>query len=104
MVVLPTKIHGLMQIDAKSVTDERGTVREFFRTSGCADLELAVPERWAQVNLTWTRRGAIRGLHGEQMTKLVGVAFGEAFGVYVDARPHSPSYQAVVTVPLTVGR
>jgi dTDP-4-dehydrorhamnose 3,5-epimerase len=104
MSVSPTKIDGLFRIDTKSVTDERGTVREFFRGSDCWNLDIPVPERWAQVNLTWTRRGAVRGLHGENMTKLVGVAFGEAYGVYVDARPQSPTYRAVVTVPLTVGR
>jgi dTDP-4-dehydrorhamnose 3,5-epimerase len=104
MAVSPTEIHGLMQIDIKSVTDERGTVREFFRSSDCVDMRLPVPDRWAQVNLTWTRRGALRGLHGEQMTKLVGVASGEAFGVYVDARTDSPTFGTVVTVPLAVGR
>jgi dTDP-4-dehydrorhamnose 3,5-epimerase len=104
MAVSPTEIDGLMQIDTKSVTDERGTVREFFRGTDCSNLGIPVPERWAQMNLTWTRQGAVRGLHGENMTKLVGVAFGEAFGVYVDARPDSPSYRTVVTVPLTVGR
>jgi dTDP-4-dehydrorhamnose 3,5-epimerase len=104
LAVSATRINGLMQLDTKSVTDERGTVREFFRTTDYADCDLSIPQRWAQVNLTWTRHGAIRGLHGEEMTKLVGVASGEAFGVYVDARPDSPSYRTVVTVALVVGR
>lgn len=98
-----TAIDGLFQIAAKSVTDERGTVREFFRTSGFAEAGLDVPERWQQINLTWTRHGALRGLHGEAMTKLVGVASGEAYGVYLDARAGSPGYGTVVTLPLTVG-
>lgn len=55
------------------------------------------------MNLTWTQRGAVRGLHGESMTKLIGVAAGEAFGVYLDARIDSPTRGVVVTVPLTVG-
>jgi dTDP-4-dehydrorhamnose 3,5-epimerase len=37
------------------------------------------------------------------MTKLVGVASGQAFGAYVDARADSPAYGTVVTVDLTVG-
>lgn len=98
-----TAIEGLLVIATRAVTDERGTVREFFRTSGFGAAGVPVPDRWEQVNLTWTRAGGVRGLHGEAMTKLVGVAAGEAFGAYVDARPGSATYGAVVTLPLTVG-
>ena len=98
-----TPITGLWRVRAKSITDERGTVREFFRTSAFASLGLPVPARWSQINLTWTLRGAVRGLHGESMTKLVGVASGTAFGAYVDTRPESPSCGRVVTLPLEVG-
>ncbi|MGH8961444.1 MAG: dTDP-4-dehydrorhamnose 3,5-epimerase family protein [Jatrophihabitantaceae bacterium] len=98
-----TAIEGLWRIESKAVTDERGTVRELFRTSGYAELDIRVPERWSQINLTWTRRGAIRGLHGEAMTKLVGVAHGEAFAAYLDARRDSPTRGIVVTTTLTVG-
>jgi dTDP-4-dehydrorhamnose 3,5-epimerase len=98
-----TEIAGLWRISTKSVTDERGTVREFFRTSGFAELGVPVPPRWEQVNMTWTRHGGIRGLHGESMTKLVGVAAGSAFGVYLDARKDSAGYGTVVTLPLEVG-
>ena len=103
MAVQSTAIDGLWRVAAKSVTDERGTVREFFRTSAFRDHGLGVPDRWSQVNMTWTRQGALRGMHGESMTKLVGVAHGEAFGAYVDARRASATFGAVVTVPLTVG-
>ena len=103
MAVEPTAIHGLLKITTKAVTDERGTVREFFRTSGFADARITVPDRWAQVNLTFTRHGAVRGMHGEQTDKLIGIASGEAFGAYVDARPDSPTHGVVVTAPLTVG-
>ena len=58
---------------------------------------------WAQINVTETTRGAIRGMHGEQMTKLVAVVAGEAFGAYVDARSGSPSRGRVVTVRLVPG-
>ena len=103
MTAEPTVIDGLWRITTKAVTDERGTVREFFRTSGFAGLGLPVPERWSQVNMTWTHRGGVRGLHGEAMTKLVGVAAGTAFGAYLDARPASPTCGTVLTVELTVG-
>ncbi len=103
MAAAGSAIDGLLVITTKSVTDERGTVREFFRTSGFAEAGVPVPDRWEQVNMTWTHTGGVRGLHGEAMTKLVGVASGEAFGAYVDARPGSSTFGAVVTVPLAVG-
>ena len=103
MAAAASAIDGLLVITTKAVTDERGTVREFFRTTGFAEAGVPVPDRWEQVNMTWTRTGGVRGLHGEAMTKLVGVAAGEAFGAYVDARAGSPTFGVVVTVPLTVG-
>jgi len=102
--VQTTAIDGLVVLTPKTIDDERGAVREFFRTSGFEDLGLTVPPRWAQINLTYSVRGAIRGLHGEAMTKLVGLAAGEAFGAYVDARRGSSTFGQVVTMPLTVGR
>ncbi len=99
----PTAIAGLWRLHTKSITDDRGTVREFFRTSGFADAGVSVPQRWQQINLTFSHQGALRGLHGEAMTKLVGVAAGEAFGAYLDARPGSPTRGQVVTVDLSVG-
>lgn len=97
----PTAIAGLWRIEPKAVTDERGTVREFYRHSDHAPLSGV--DRWAQLNLTWTQHGAVRGLHGEPMTKLVGVVQGEAFGIYLDARADSATYGVVVTLRLTVG-
>ena len=103
MAAAETAIGGLWRIQTKAVTDERGTVREFFRTSGFAEAGVAVPERWAQINLTFTAHAGLRGLHGEAADKLIGVAAGEAFGAYLDARPDSPSYGTVVTERLVPG-
>jgi dTDP-4-dehydrorhamnose 3,5-epimerase len=103
MSVESTAIAGLLRITTKSVTDERGTVREFFRTSGFAEARVPVPDRWAQVNLTYTRHGGVRGLHGEAADKLIGLAHGAAFGAYLDARPDSATRGVVVTQDLTVG-
>lgn len=100
--VRPMGIEGLLLITTKQATDDRGTVREFFRESTYADL-LGAPLSLSQVNVTRTRLSAVRGLHGEAMTKLVGVVSGEAFGAYVDARPESPSFGAVATATLVPG-
>lgn len=102
MAVETTSIDGLLRITPKAVTDERGTVREFFRASSYPETGIG-SAGWQQVNLTWTQRGALRGLHGEATDKLVGVAYGEAFGVYLDARLDSPTFGRVVTQRLTPG-
>ena len=104
MSVSPTAVEGLLAITMKQVTDERGTVREFYRQSAWREAGLPDLGPWQQVNLTESRPGAVRGLHGEAMHKLVAIAAGEAFGAYVDARPESPTYKSVVTLQLVPGQ
>ncbi|MBW4029981.1 MAG: dTDP-4-keto-6-deoxy-D-glucose epimerase [Acidobacteria bacterium] len=99
-----TAIAGLLVINARSVTDDRGTVRELYRGSVYSSEVSDVTQGWRQINLTRTRRGAVRGLHGEAMAKLVTVACGSAFGVYVDTRPKSSTSGNVVTVDLIPGK
>ena len=99
-----TAIAGLVVLQMKQVTDERGTVREFYRESAFLEAGLPSLGPWVQMNVTETRQGGVRGMHGEQMHKLVAVAAGRAFGAYVDARPDSPSFGAVHTVDLEPGR
>lgn len=98
-----TAIEGLFIVQMKQITDERGTVREFYRQSDFANAGLPAPAAWMQLNITASRRGAIRGLHGEAMTKFVSVAAGSAYGVYLDARAGSASFGEVVTVELELG-
>jgi len=98
----PTAIDGLVVITMKQVAEDRGVVRELFRTSAMAQAGLHAGP-WRQINVTQTNRGAIRGLHGEAMTKLVAIVAGSAFGAYVDARPGSSTFGVVQTVPLRPG-
>src|ERR1700733_7813703 len=98
-----TEIEGLMVLQMKQISDERGTVREFYRESSFLEAGLPSLGPWVQVNVTEARQGALRGLHGEEMFKLVAVVEGEAFGAYVDARPGSPSSGKTVTRRLTKG-
>jgi dTDP-4-dehydrorhamnose 3,5-epimerase len=99
----PTAIDGLYIMQMKEVRDERGTVREFYRESAFKEAGLPSLGPWLQVNITESKQGAIRGLHGEDMFKLVAIVAGEAFGAYVDTRPDSPSRGVVVTTPLAKG-
>ena len=98
-----TEIDGLFLIDMKQVRDERGTVREFYRESTFLEAGLPSLGPWLQVNITESRHGAIRGLHGEEMFKLVAIVAGEAFGAYVDTRADSTSRGVVVTTRLVKG-
>ena len=97
-----TDIEGLVVLTMKQVTDDRGTVREFFRESAfeAAGLKL---DRFRQVNVTETHRGGVRGMHAETMTKLVAVVAGGVFGAWVDLRATSPTRGAVVTRTLGPG-
>jgi dTDP-4-dehydrorhamnose 3,5-epimerase len=102
-----TAIEGLFLVQVKQVDEDRGTVREIFRDSvlrSVGRVGRAWPGEVRQVNLTSSRYGVIRGLHGEAMTKLVGVAAGHAFGAYLDARATSSSYGTLVTLDLAPGR
>jgi dTDP-4-dehydrorhamnose 3,5-epimerase len=101
--VAPTAIEGLVLLTMKQVTDDRGTVREFYRESAFTDAGLPSLGPWRQVNVTETRSGGLRGIHGEDMFKLVAVVAGEAFGAYVDLRPGSGTFGTVVTTQLVPG-
>ena len=100
---LESKIDGLKIINVKMVTDDRGTVRELYRESEHMVILPNSVSNWKQVNFTRTKQGAVRGLHGEAMSKLVTVAVGSVFGVYVDTRPDSKTFGAVETVHITPG-
>jgi dTDP-4-dehydrorhamnose 3,5-epimerase len=95
-------IDGLAIITMKQVTDERGTVRELFRRSVLAEVAPAFG-RVEQINVTSTRLGGVRGMHAEDMTKLVTVAHGHAHGVYVDLRRDSATFGSAEEVDLVPG-
>lgn len=100
--VRPGSIDGLLVVTPKQVSDGRGTVREVFRRSAfdSAGIDVAV---FRQINLTESRAGVVRGMHAEDMTKLLTVAWGRALGAYVDLRPGSTSFGTVETVDLEPG-
>jgi dTDP-4-dehydrorhamnose 3,5-epimerase len=95
-------IPGLTFLTPKQVSDGRGTIRELFRRSAfaAAGVDLAA---FRQINLTESRRGVVRGMHAEEMTKLLTVVWGAAFGAYVDLRDGSPTFGEVETIDLAPG-
>lgn len=100
--VQTTTIDGLALIRMKQITDDRGTVREFFRASALADAGFPLPA-FQQVNVTETKPGGMRGMHGESMVKLIAIAHGTAYGAWVDTRPDSPTRGNVFQTDLQPG-
>ncbi len=84
-------IAGAKKIVPRAFSDERGHFKEVFRSSAYA--QLGLPEPFVQDNVSVSRAGVLRGLHGDmRMAKLVQVLRGSAFDVIVDLRKGSPSY------------
>lgn len=54
-----SQIDGLQIIHVKTVTDDRGTVRELYRASAHTDVLPDTLNPWQQINLTRTKRGAV---------------------------------------------
>ena len=65
--VRPAAIAGLVVLTMKQVTDDRGTVREFFRRSAFEAAGVSGLGPFQQVNITETRLGGLRGLHADRL-------------------------------------
>lgn len=95
-------IEGLWVVVPKQITDDRGTIRELFRKSAFESAGVALAP-FQQINVTESAPGCVRGMHAEDMTKLLTVAAGTAFGAYVDLRSDSATFGDVETVELRPG-
>ncbi len=87
-----TEIPDLVLAHVSAFPDERGSFRELFRAEHFAAVGL--PATVAQVNLSRSHRGVVRGLHFQwspPMAKTMRVARGRAFVVAVDVRRGSPT-------------
>lgn len=94
MKVTKTSLNGVLLLEPKVFTDERGffcesfNEREFFKQSG---LEVA----FVQDNQSHSLQGVLRGLHyqvKQTQGKLVRVVRGKIFDVVVDLRSSSPTF------------
>ncbi len=95
MIVVPTTLAGVVLIKPHVFTDERGWLVETFQHDRYAAAGVTFGTALVQDNLSWSRRGVLRGLH-YQLTrpqgKLVHVTRGEVFDVAVDIRRGSPMF------------
>ena len=93
MNVLPTELPGVLIIEPRLFSDERGLFFEAWNQEQFARHGLATEMR--QDNVSWSRQGVIRGLHYQHphsQAKLVYVLEGEVFDVAVDVRVGSPTF------------
>ena len=108
MNIIETKIHGLLIIEPKIFSDERGWFMESFNeqkfAAALTERGLPVP-KFVQDNHSMSKKGVLRGLHFQvpphAQGKLVRVVQGKAWDVAVDIRPESKTYGQWVGVELS---
>jgi dTDP-4-dehydrorhamnose 3,5-epimerase len=93
MNILETDLPGVLIVEPERFGDERGYFMEAYQAERYA--EVGISDRFVQDNLSYSRRGVLRGLHFQNPNsqgKLVYVLVGEVFDVAVDIRVGSPTY------------
>jgi dTDP-4-dehydrorhamnose 3,5-epimerase len=100
--VTETKLSGVLLIEPDVYGDNRGYFLETWNAARYR--EYGLPEKFVQDNLSFSRRGVLRGLHFQNPNpqgKLVYVIQGEVFDVAVDIRLGSPTFGQWVGVTLS---
>lgn len=93
MKVTEFEIAGLRLIEPRVFGDARGFFLESWNERRYHDA--GIPGPFVQDNLSFSRRGTLRGLHFQNpsaQAKLVSVLQGEVFDVAVDVRRSSPTF------------
>jgi len=93
MKIRETHLPGILIIEPKLFGDERGYFLETYQADRYA--QAGISPAFAQDNLSFSRRGTVRGLHLQHphgQGKLVYVLEGEVFDVAVDVRTGSPAF------------
>ena len=89
------RIPGLQIFEPEAHEDPRGRFVETFRADDPRLHDLSGhPLTFVEDDLSFSRRGVLRGLHGDDRTwKLMQCVAGELFLAVVDLRPGSPTYR-----------
>jgi dTDP-4-dehydrorhamnose 3,5-epimerase len=102
MNIIKTSLDGVKIIEPEVFEDSRGF---FLETWNKERYKIAgIDVSFVQDNLSFSRRGTLRGLHFQNINtqaKLVSVLQGEVFDVAVDIRPGSPTFGKWEGVMLT---
>jgi len=102
MKVSATRLPGVLLIEPAVYGDARGFFMETWHRDRYAAAGL--PASFVQDNLSFSRKGTLRGLHFQHphaQGKLVFVLQGEVFDVAVDIRNGSPTFGRWVGVTLS---
>ena len=94
MKIIQTTIQGVLILEPKVFSDDRGFFFESFNQKQFKALA-GVDKEFVQDNHSLSRRGVLRGLHyqiKQPQGKLVRVVSGEVFDVAVDLRKSSPTF------------
>lgn len=93
MIIESTPLAGLLKIQPDVFGDARGFFQETWNLRRYT--EAGLDRHFVQDNLSYSRRGILRGLHFQNprpQGKLVYVLEGEVFDVAVDVRADSPTF------------
>ncbi|MDO5651387.1 MAG: dTDP-4-dehydrorhamnose 3,5-epimerase [Moraxella sp.] len=108
MNIITTKLHGVLILEPKVFTDERGWFMESFNERAFNEIltqHNLPPAHFVQDNHSKSAKGVLRGLHYQlppfAQGKLVRVVQGRAFDVAVDLRKDSPTFGQWTGVELT---
>jgi len=99
---IETDLPGVLVLEPDLYSDERGFFLETWNKARYADLGLETD--FVQDNLSYSRRGVLRGLHYQNphpQAKLVQVLQGEVLDVAVDVRAGSPTFGRWVSMVLS---
>jgi dTDP-4-dehydrorhamnose 3,5-epimerase len=102
MRFVATELPGVIVVEPFVHRDERGFFVEAYHGPRFRENGIALP--FVQDNHSLSRRGTLRGLHGQQpkpQGKLVRVIEGEIWDVAVDVRRDSPAYGRFFAARLT---
>lgn len=98
-----TEIEGLLILEPAIYGDARGYFMESYNQGAFQAIGLDM--HFVQDNLSYSRKGILRGLHFQapphDQGKLVSVIRGHALDVVVDIRRHSPTYGKHVMIHLS---
>jgi dTDP-4-dehydrorhamnose 3,5-epimerase len=104
MNVIETRLPGVLVLEPKVFRDDRGF---FLETWNRARYEaIGLPGAFIQDNVSFSRKGVLRGLHYQHPTaqgKLITVLKGEVYDVAVDIRRGSPTIGRWVGTVLSAG-
>ena len=104
MAVIKTAIEGVLVIEPRVFSDERGYFFESYNEERFLS-ETGIAVRFVQDNESRSKRGVVRGFHFQRpphaQAKLVRVVKGKVVDVAVDIRTGSPTYGKYVAVELS---